>query len=99
MPVRGLSHRARLAKLGRIVQSAVLRLESPARSTYGPGRHSTYDIELGAPGVVAFKGGQQVLTGPQGASMSPVTPSASHKLCEYTARAADFAGAGTMGAA
>ncbi|RBE14424.1 type VI secretion system tip protein VgrG, partial [Xanthomonas oryzae pv. oryzae] len=57
------------------------------------------DIELGAPGVVAFKGGQQVLTGPQGASMSPVTPSASHKLCEYTARAADFAGAGTMGAA
>ncbi|MGS0641811.1 type VI secretion system Vgr family protein [Xanthomonas oryzae pv. oryzicola] len=57
------------------------------------------DIELGAPGTIAFKGGQQVLTGPQGASMSPVTPSASHKLCEYTARAADFAGAGTMGAA
>ncbi|OLH26723.1 type IV secretion protein Rhs, partial [Xanthomonas oryzae pv. oryzae] len=57
------------------------------------------DIELGAPGTIAFKGGQQVLTAPQGASMSPVTPSASHKLCEYTARAADFAGAGTMGAA
>ncbi|WP_146090176.1 type VI secretion system Vgr family protein, partial [Xanthomonas populi] len=57
------------------------------------------NIELGAPGVIAFKGGQQVLTGPQGASMSAVTPSASHKLCEYTALAADAAGAGTMGAA
>ncbi|AZB52571.1 type VI secretion system tip protein VgrG [Xanthomonas campestris] len=57
------------------------------------------DIELGAPGTIEFKGGHRVWTGPQGASMSPVMPSASHKLCEYTALAADSAGAGTMGAA
>ncbi|UKE45830.1 type VI secretion system Vgr family protein [Xanthomonas cerealis] len=57
------------------------------------------NIELGAPGTIEFKGGHRVWTGPQGASMSPVMPSASHKLCEYTALAADSAGAGTMGAA
>ncbi|ELQ03949.1 type VI secretion system Vgr family protein [Xanthomonas translucens] len=57
------------------------------------------DIELGAPGTIEFKGGHRVWTGPQGASMSPVMPSASHKLCEYTALAADSAGAGTMGVA
>ncbi|RBH97516.1 type VI secretion system tip protein VgrG, partial [Xanthomonas oryzae pv. oryzae] len=42
------------------------------------------DIELGAPGVVAFKGGQQVLTGPQGSNASVSIPQAQFKGCDPT---------------
>ncbi|WP_159088886.1 type VI secretion system Vgr family protein, partial [Xanthomonas fragariae] len=39
------------------------------------------DIELGAPGTVEFKGGQQVWTGPQGATSNAVVPNATLKPC------------------
>lgn len=42
------------------------------------------DIELGAPGTIAFKGGHQVLTGPQGSSASVSIPQAQFKGCDPT---------------
>ncbi|MFC3278953.1 type VI secretion system Vgr family protein [Xanthomonas fragariae] len=39
------------------------------------------DIELGAPGTIEFKGGQQVWTGPQGATSNAVVPNATLKPC------------------
>ncbi|WP_234415076.1 type VI secretion system Vgr family protein, partial [Xanthomonas fragariae] len=39
------------------------------------------DIELGAPGTIAFKGGQQVWTGPQGFSTRVQLPSADKPVC------------------
>ncbi len=40
------------------------------------------DIELGAPGTIAFKGGNRVWTGPQGGSVSTEIPKGNFKGCE-----------------
>uniref|UniRef100_UPI000D56023F type VI secretion system Vgr family protein n=4 Tax=Xanthomonas fragariae TaxID=48664 RepID=UPI000D56023F len=50
------------------------------------------DIELGAPGTVEFKGGQQVWTGPQGVSAGASAPSSALKLCDFKTRTADAGG-------
>ncbi|MFC3328272.1 type VI secretion system Vgr family protein [Xanthomonas fragariae] len=50
------------------------------------------DIELGAPGAIEFKGGQQVWTGPQGVSAGASAPSSALKLCDFKTRTADAGG-------
>ncbi|WP_159093118.1 type VI secretion system Vgr family protein, partial [Xanthomonas fragariae] len=50
------------------------------------------DIELGAPGTIEFKGGQQVWTGPQGVSAGASAPSSALKLCDFKTRTADAGG-------
>ncbi|MBL9221202.1 type VI secretion system tip protein VgrG [Xanthomonas fragariae] len=42
------------------------------------------DIELGAPGTIEFKGGNRVLTGPQGSSASVSIPQTQFKGCDPT---------------
>ncbi|AKK63332.1 hypothetical protein FE36_05465 [Xanthomonas oryzae pv. oryzicola] len=71
-------------------QERLLRLHTPLGPDVLVAETLDDDIELGAPGVVAFKGGQQVLTGPQGATSNAVVPNATLKPCpqDTTAKAA-----------
>jgi uncharacterized protein (DUF2345 family) len=58
------------------------------------------DIEIGAPGKAEFKGAQREMAGPQSVQTTTTTlAKAEVKACEFSAGAADAAGAALMGSA